>query len=334
MGEREDERGNKEGREIGGTVALLRCLFLRGLIVPMSLARNEAPMKEDPSADEHGADERFQPIEHQHRARGPVADKPAGGRNGVEPEGGDERAHWNGEYGMANAECRLRRQQITSHEGHEGLFSEFRHPFVRRCDRCVRSSAGLEFVDCAEVMVVVLGHEEAEIDDGHGLAQPRMQRRASELGRAHPRELLHDAAADGAEVREDVGDRTIVVSGVMGLAILEIGWVQLGSARVVIIEPLVPQRFEIEEMAGIFLDRPLALVLSRQHFWRQSADGAGEACGRTSQAFEKFGRCIRAEAELKFAVEPPSLRRHTDSLIVNRDLSECDLYLVAGEEAE
>ena len=57
----------------------------------MSLAGTDAPMEHDPDGDEQRANERFQPIEHQHGARGPFAQEPARGRNGVEPESGKER---------------------------------------------------------------------------------------------------------------------------------------------------------------------------------------------------------------------------------------------------
>lgn len=97
-----------------------------------------------------------------------------------------------------------------------------------------------EFFDGAEVMVVVLGDEETEIDDGHRLAQARMERGARELGGAHSREPLHDSAADGAEVCENAGDGAIVMSGFVRFAIFEIGGMQLHGASVVIIEAPVP----------------------------------------------------------------------------------------------
>ena len=56
----------------------------------------------------------------------------------------------------------------------------------------------------------------------------------------------------------------------------EIGRVQLRSAGVVIIEPLVPQRFEIEQVSRVFLDRPFSFVLSREDFGQQSAHRFGQ----------------------------------------------------------
>ena len=47
----------------------------------------------DPDADEQRANKCFEPVEHQHRARGPFAEEPARRWNSVEPESGNERAH-------------------------------------------------------------------------------------------------------------------------------------------------------------------------------------------------------------------------------------------------
>src|ERR1043166_8848142 len=42
--ESEDQRRNQEGREIAGTSGPWRCLSLRRLVIPMSLAGRESPM--------------------------------------------------------------------------------------------------------------------------------------------------------------------------------------------------------------------------------------------------------------------------------------------------
>ena len=162
-------------------------------------------------------------------------------------------------------------------------------------------------------MVVVLGDKETEIDDGHRLLQPRVQRSAREVGPGHERKPFHDSAAGRAEVRENTRDRAIVMPGFVRLAVLQIGRVQLRRALVVIIEPLLPQRFEVRQVSRIFLDGPLAFAPTREDFERQSAHEAGEAFWRTPQALQKFGSDIQVEAELKPAVKPAA-RRHPQKL--------------------
>jgi hypothetical protein len=160
------------------------------------------------------------------------------------------------------------------------------------------------------MMVVVFGYEETEVHDGHRLAQARMQRGAREVGGSHAREPFHEAKARGAKRSEKVGDRAMVMRGLVRLAILEIGRGQLRSAVVVIVQPRLPQRFEIEEMSGILLDGPLALVLAGENFGRQSANGIGQAFRRAPEPLEKFGSRTRPKTELELAVEPTSLSCH------------------------
>jgi hypothetical protein len=52
-------------------------------------------------------------------------------------------------------------------------------------------------------MIVMLRHEKAEIDDGHRLSKPRVQRGPRKLVRAHPRESFDNSAADGGEIRKN-----------------------------------------------------------------------------------------------------------------------------------
>ena len=44
------------------------------------------------------------------------------------------------------------------------------------------------------------------------------------------------------------------MGGLVRFAVFQIGWMQLRRAGLVVIKPLVPQRFEIEKVSGIFLD--------------------------------------------------------------------------------
>ena len=112
---------------------------------------------------------------------------------------------------------------------------------------------------------------------------------------------------------ENVRDRAIVMGGLVGLAILEIGRVQVRRSGVVIIEALVPQRFEIEKMSGIFLDRPFAVMLSGKDFGWQSADGIGQAFRRAPEPLQKFGR--------RLAPRPSSNLRSNQRRCVIREYS-------------
>jgi len=162
-------------------------------------------------------------------------------------------------------------------------------------------------------MVVMLGDEETEVDDGHGLAKAGVKRGAGEFGIVHSAEPFNDAVTDNFEVGQNIRDGAIVMAGFVGLAIFKVGGMQLGSARIVIIETLFPERLEIEEVAGVFLDRPFAVTASGKDFGRQSADRISQAFRSSPKSFQKFRSCVRPEAELKLAVEPASCRSHSSS---------------------
>jgi hypothetical protein len=54
------------------------------------------------------------------------------------------------------------------------------------------------------MVVVVLGNEVAEIDDGHGLLETRMEGRAGKFGGRHAGDLFHDGMTGGGSPRSKV----------------------------------------------------------------------------------------------------------------------------------
>ena len=154
------------------------------------------------------------------------------------------------------------------------------------------------------MMFVVFGDEETEIDYGHRLLQPRMERPPRELRRTQARYPFCDRTTNAAELGEDVRDWTVIVPRFVRSAVFQIGGMQLRHALVIIIKPLFPKRFEIEEVSGVFLDRPFVILATRQRFARQSLDSSGEPVRRAPQPLEQCGCCVWREAELKCAVEP------------------------------
>lgn len=90
------------------------------------------------------------------------------------------------------------------------------------------------------MMVVMLGDEETEIDDGHRLLQARMQRRAHQFRWAHASEPVDDSAADRSKFGENFRDRPIVMSGLVRFSILKVRRMEFLRPGVVIIESLIP----------------------------------------------------------------------------------------------
>ena len=150
----------------------------------------------------------------------------------------------------------------------------------------------------------MLGDEVAEIDDGLGWLEAGVKGGAGKFGGRHSGDLFHDGETGIAEVFQNFGDPPIVVGGFVSFAVLEIGGVKCFSAAGVIVEALVPERFEVEEVAGVFLDRPFVIAAFGQDFAREAVDGGSEAVGGGAEAIENFGGCIGRETELEGAREP------------------------------
>ena len=92
--------------------------------------------------------------------------------------------------------------------------------------------------------------------------------------------------------------------GFVGLAVFQVGGVKCNSAGGVIVEALLPERLEIEKVAGVFLDRPFAVRLSGEDFGRESADGGAQPVRRLPETLKKLRRGVGAKAKLEFAIEP------------------------------
>lgn len=77
--------------------------------------------------------------------------------------------------------------------------------------------------DVGEVMVVVLGDEEEMIDEPHRGFEARMRDGAGEGRFINLGEAVEKLNAAATEVEEDVFERTGVVIGFVGSAVLEVG---------------------------------------------------------------------------------------------------------------
>ena len=94
-------------------------------------------------------------------------------------------------------------------------------------------------------MIIMLGHEEAEIDDRHRLAETRMPGGSFELVDRQALERRHQHPALPPELGQQDAERARVVARLVRLAVLEIGRRQLVGPVEQFAEPSRSQRFEI-----------------------------------------------------------------------------------------
>jgi len=90
------------------------------------------------------------------------------------------------------------------------------------------------------MMVVVLGDEVAEVHDGHGLLETRMERGPGMFGGSHSGDSFHNGETGRAEILQDIGNGAVVMGRLVGFTIFKVGGVQSGGAAGVIVEALVP----------------------------------------------------------------------------------------------
>ena len=140
-----------------------------------------------------------------------------------------------------------------------------------------------------EVMVVVLGHEEAEIDHRHRLLQAWMKRHARQRRRVHRLEPKQDGGPGAPEGVEQIRKRPLVVARLMSLAVVEVGGAEDRRAAIEVLEALFPQRLEVEQVAGMLLNRPAAAGPVHEHGRGQIPEPLFEASDGLTKADHQLG---------------------------------------------
>ena len=79
---------------------------------------------------------------------------------------------------------------------------------------------------------------------------------------------------------------------VVSLAVRHVGGVESCIAGEIFVDSLRDYGFEIEEMAGVFLNRPAAVCLVRQSFRREAVEQLFEARGCAPRARSSQGKCL------------------------------------------
>ncbi len=102
-------------------------------------------------------------------------------------------------------------------------------------------------------MIIMLGNEKEQIDRRHRLAKPRVQRRCCQLRIVKLFETENNLLAYRSKCCEDLFKFSRIMVRLIGLAVAKIRRAQLGSAGEQILKPAFPKRFEIEQVACVFL---------------------------------------------------------------------------------
>jgi hypothetical protein len=117
-------------------------------------------------------------------------------------------------------------------------------------------------------MIIVLGDEESQIQNTNPYIQARMQRHPLHrrfMVRIQSMDELHPRFAKSCE---DILNGVRVMICVMRFAILHVGGSERFASGLEIIEATHSQILEVEQVSGLFLNRPLVAVAPREEFLR------------------------------------------------------------------
>ena len=110
--------------------------------------------------------------------------------------------------------------------------------------------------DSGEVVVVVFGYEVEMVDQAHGLFEAGMQERLRKLGGPKRFEFSRQGGARRPKFIEQLRHVSRIVIGFVCFAVLQVGRGQVLFAFHEIVDAGTPERFEIEQMADLFLSGP------------------------------------------------------------------------------
>ena len=167
-----------------------------------------------------------------------------------------------------------------------------------------RPDAGGDLGHGCQVVIVVFRNEVAEIDQRHRLVEPWMSRNPREILRRHLREPRENRHSRSAKCGDQIAGDAIVVPRLVSPAVRQVCGVKRRRAAIEIVEPLIPERLEVEEMAGMLLNRPAAIRPVHPNVGRHPGeDGAGAIRGQ-GQPIQQRGGLGHRHTEHEGAIEP------------------------------
>jgi len=155
------------------------------------------------------------------------------------------------------------------------------------------------------VVVVVLGHEYAEIQQPHRLLQPRVQRRLGEVRLPTPFQPVQDPSTRHDELLQHRVQPAFVVVGRVGLAVLQVGGGHgLHVAGEDLVDPGLPQLLQVQEVAEVLQGGPLAVGTGRDRGRRRLPQAPLRAAGGVAEALHDVGIAVQGQVEHELPFEP------------------------------
>src|SRR4029434_1742911 len=123
-----------------------------------------------------------------------------------------------------------------------------------------------QFRYAGQMMVVMLSDEESQVQDAHVLLETGMRRRALNECLVEAVQPLDERQPRRPEGEQDVFDGTRVVICLVGFSGRKVRGSQSLAPGGEVIEPVHSQGLEVQQMTGVFLNRPVIAISPGQGF--------------------------------------------------------------------
>jgi len=125
-----------------------------------------------------------------------------------------------------------------------------------------------------------------------------------EIPGRHLRQSRVDCHSRSAKCGNQIGWRALVVPRLVGPTVRQVGGVKNRLAAIEIVEPQIQERLEVEEMAGVLLNRPPALGPVRTDVCRHLPQKSLDALGGQGQAIQQRRSLGDRHPEDEVTIEP------------------------------
>jgi hypothetical protein len=110
------------------------------------------------------------------------------------------------------------------------------------------------------MVIVMIGNEESQVDQPHRCPQPGVQRCPFQDRRIRCEKQGYKLRAETSKLSKEVIQATCVVIGLVSATVGQISRLELCLISENLPGATQPERFKIDEVADVFLDRPTTFV--------------------------------------------------------------------------
>src|SRR5262245_32254136 len=102
-------------------------------------------------------------------------------------------------------------------------------------------------------MIIMVGDKDGEVDQPHGRPQARMERGPREHCSSRCHKKLYELASQIAKLCEEIVQATRIVIGFVSTTVGQVSCFEFGFTVKDLSCPAMPKRFEVDEVADVFL---------------------------------------------------------------------------------